>query len=58
MMFTLEERHGKLYAMYDFTSDELNWLLEWIPHNDELAEDAKRIINELKQAEFGGRQIA
>ena len=57
-MFTLEERHGRIYAMYDFTLDELCWLLDFIPHADEIATDARRAINEMKQAEFEGHNIA
>ncbi len=57
-MFTLEERHSKIYAMYDFTLDELHWLLDYVPHEDPFAKDIKQSINQLKQAEFEGRNIA
>ncbi len=57
-MFTLEERHSKIYALYDFSLDELYWLLEYIPHEDLMAKDAKMTINELEQLKFEGKQVA
>ncbi len=51
-MFTIEERHGTVYAMYDFTLDELEWLLSLVPHKDGFARDIQQGIIQLKQAEF------
>jgi len=51
-VFTIVERRGELYAMYDFTLDELKWLLEYVPHNDSFAKDLSQGIHQLEQAEF------
>jgi len=57
-MFVLEKRHEWIYAMYDFTLDELEWLIEYIPHEDEFAKDIRQAINEMKQSKFEGHKVA
>lgn len=49
-MFTIEKRNGTAYAWYDFTIDELYWLLPYIPESDDFKKKLWEGIELLEQA--------